>query len=99
MTATPPLLSVAGLAKRYGEQKVLDDVHFDVMPGEILGVIGPNGAGKTKLMECVAGLLPADAGEIRFRGGSQKRLAKASLLIGLRAVGFKVRPMRSPRPA
>ena len=30
---------------------------------------------------------------------SQKRLAKASLLIGLRAVGFKVRPMRSPRPA
>lgn len=68
MTAVQPLLSVAGIVKCYGDQKVLDDVGFDVMPGEILGVIGPNGAGKTQLMECVAGLLPADAGEVCFRG-------------------------------
>jgi len=65
-------LSVSGLSKCYGEQKVLIDIAFDVMPGEILGVIGPNGAGKTKLMECVAGLLSADAGEIRFRGSPMR---------------------------
>jgi ABC-2 type transport system ATP-binding protein len=35
----------------------------------VLGLIGPNGAGKTTLFECLAGELPADAGEVRWRGG------------------------------
>ena len=35
--------------------------------GEVLGLIGPNGAGKTTLLEAIAGLLPVDSGEIRFR--------------------------------
>jgi ABC-2 type transport system ATP-binding protein len=47
---------------------VLTDVSFDVVSGEILGLIGPNGAGKTTLLECVAGLLPTDAGEVEWRG-------------------------------
>jgi ABC-2 type transport system ATP-binding protein len=44
--------------------EVLSNISFSVFPGEILGIIGPNGAGKTTLMECLAGLLPRDSGEL-----------------------------------
>src|ERR1700758_542104 len=62
------LMSVQGISKAFGDQRVLADVSFDVVTGEILGLIGPNGAGKTTLLECIAGLLPIDAGEVRWRG-------------------------------
>ena len=65
----PPLLTVRGLSKHYGPRAVLEAVGFTVRPGEILGLIGPNGAGKTTLFECLAGLLPADGGEVRGAGG------------------------------
>src|SRR5258706_2794054 len=63
-----PLLRVAGLTKRYGDQAAFADISFDVQAGEVLGLIGPNGAGKTTLLEAVAGVLPADAGDIVSRG-------------------------------
>jgi ABC-2 type transport system ATP-binding protein len=59
------ILSVRELSKRYGSRTVLDAVSFAVRPGEVLGLIGPNGAGKTTLFDCLAGLLPAQAGEVR----------------------------------
>ena len=58
------LLTVNGLSKQYGARTVLQDVSFDVQPGEVLGLIGPNGAGKTTLLECMAGLLPDDGGTV-----------------------------------
>jgi ABC-2 type transport system ATP-binding protein len=64
-----PLLAVRELAKSYGPRRALDAVSFTVRPGEVLGLIGPNGAGKTTLFECLAGVLPADAGEVRGTGG------------------------------
>jgi len=63
----PRLLQVAALSKRYGDQHALADVAFDIRAGEVLGLIGPNGAGKTTLLEALAGLLPVDAGEVRWR--------------------------------
>ncbi len=62
------LASVEGLSKRFGENRALADVSFEVRAGEILGLIGPNGSGKTTLMECLAGLLPCDGGSLRWRG-------------------------------
>jgi len=61
------LLTVENLTKKFGGKRVLSDVRFTVRPGEVLGLIGPNGAGKTTLFECLAGLLPADAGIVRHR--------------------------------
>ena len=46
----------------------VDDVSFDVQPGEIFGLIGPNGAGKTTTMECVEGLRRPDRGAISVLG-------------------------------
>ena len=68
MTPSTVLVTVRGIGKVFGDQQVLADVSFEVVSGEILGLIGPNGAGKTTLLECIAGLLPTDAGEVRWRG-------------------------------
>jgi ABC-2 type transport system ATP-binding protein len=63
-----PLLEVASLSKFRGDQLALADVAFSAGAGEILGIIGPNGAGKTTMLECLAGVLSADSGEVRWRG-------------------------------
>ena len=59
------LLTVEGVTKRFGNRLVLQDVGFSVRSGEVLGLIGPNGSGKTTLFECLAGLIPANAGTIK----------------------------------
>ncbi|MCU1286090.1 MAG: transporter related [Acidobacteriales bacterium] len=61
------LLSARGVSKRFQSSVVLENVSFSVWEGEVLGLIGPNGAGKTTLFECLAGLIPVDAGEVQFR--------------------------------
>ncbi|HKP84908.1 MAG TPA: ABC transporter ATP-binding protein, partial [Blastocatellia bacterium] len=61
------LLAVEGISKRFGRTRALEGVSFTARPGEVLGLIGPNGAGKTTLFECVAGLLSATGGSVRFR--------------------------------
>jgi ABC-2 type transport system ATP-binding protein len=71
--ARAPLMAVASLSKRYGEQHALAAVSFEVRTGEVLGLIGPNGAGKTTLLEALAGLLPVDAGEVLWRGRTLAR--------------------------
>ncbi|HLK63487.1 MAG TPA: ABC transporter ATP-binding protein [Bryobacteraceae bacterium] len=62
------LLTAKGISKHFGVNPVLQDAGFSVHEGEILGLIGPNGAGKTTLFECLAGLIPADSGEVSFCG-------------------------------
>ena len=64
----PIMLQVTALTKRYGDQVALADITLTVRTGEILGLIGPNGAGKTTLLEVLAGVLPADAADLCWRG-------------------------------
>jgi ABC-type multidrug transport system ATPase subunit len=59
------LLTVEGVTKYFRQRCVLRNVSFAVRGGEVLGLIGPNGAGKTTLFECLAGLMPADAGTVK----------------------------------
>jgi ABC-type multidrug transport system ATPase subunit len=68
LASSTSLFEVTALTKRYRDELALGDVSFDVHAGEVLGLIGPNGAGKTTLLEAIAGVLPADAGSIRWRG-------------------------------
>lgn len=66
--AARPLLKVSGLAKSYGAIKAVQDVSFEVRPGEIFGVIGPNGSGKTTLFNSVLGQITPSAGRIELQG-------------------------------
>ncbi len=66
-SASGAKLEVRGLHLWRGERHLLRSVSFAVRPGELLQVAGPNGVGKTSLLRCVAGLLPAESGEIFWR--------------------------------
>lgn len=60
------LLSVERVSKRFKNRRVLEEISFSVRAGEILGLIGPNGAGKTTLFECLAGLMTAQGGMVKY---------------------------------
>jgi ABC-type branched-subunit amino acid transport system ATPase component len=62
------LLRVAGLTKRFGGVRAVDDCSFDVDAGTAVGLIGPNGSGKTTIFNLIASLLRPDAGQIFFDG-------------------------------
>ncbi|HEY5082085.1 MAG TPA: ABC transporter ATP-binding protein [Bauldia sp.] len=67
------LLQARGLNKSFGAVRVLHEVSFDVMPGDVLGILGPNGAGKTTLFNLISGDLRRDGGELVFAGQSLLR--------------------------
>jgi ABC-2 type transport system ATP-binding protein len=62
------MLAIENLTKRYGSVAALQGVSLSLERGEFFGLLGPNGAGKTTLMSLVAGIRPADSGEIRLNG-------------------------------
>lgn len=62
-----PVVEATGLTKRYGNQKVLDDLDLSLGPG-VHALLGPNGAGKTTLVNVLSTLVPADAGTARVLG-------------------------------
>ncbi len=62
------MLTVEGLTKRFGGFTAVNNVSFQVVEGEILGLIGPNGSGKSTIFNMLAGALRPNAGSIRFQG-------------------------------
>jgi simple sugar transport system ATP-binding protein len=67
MAHTEPLLSVRNVSKEFYGNVVLEDINFDLHPGEILGLVGENGAGKTTLMKIIFGM-PVIAETGGFKG-------------------------------
>lgn len=63
-----PLLEISGISKRFGAVQALDEVTLKVDTGEVVALVGDNGAGKSTLIKAIAGVNPADSGEIRWKG-------------------------------
>ena len=63
-----PRLLMRGINKSFGAVRALTDVDFEVYPGEVVGLVGDNGAGKSTLIKAIAGVGPADSGEILVEG-------------------------------
>jgi branched-chain amino acid transport system ATP-binding protein len=64
------ILEITNLTKHFGGLTAIHDLDLHIGQGEILGLIGPNGAGKSTMFNCVAGVFPPSAGDIRFKGES-----------------------------
>lgn len=61
-------LQVSNLTKIYGQQKAVNNISFEVLPGEIVGFLGPNGAGKSTTMKISTGYMPPTAGQVLVNG-------------------------------
>ena len=68
MSDLDPTITVSGLSKSFPGVRAVDDLSFDVSPGEIFGLVGPDGAGKTTTLRMLAGVLPPDAGSANIAG-------------------------------
>lgn len=72
---------MAGLDKKRRKFWALQDVSFDIVPGEILGVIGKNGSGKSTMLRVLAGIIKPDSGELNMGGRATSLLALGSSLM------------------
>src|SRR6185503_18346442 len=63
-------IQIESLSKSYGRQKAVDDISFEVKPGEVLGFLGPNGAGKSTTMKMITGYLSISDGDVLLGGKS-----------------------------
>lgn len=62
------ILSIRGMSKSFGRNRVLDRINLDVKPGTVMGLMGENGAGKSTMMKCLFGTYQKDEGKIFLEG-------------------------------
>lgn len=73
---TQPIVSLSGLCKTFGTLRAVDEVSFEVYPGEIFGLLGPNGAGKTTTIRMMLDIFKPDCGEVQLFGAQLGEAAK-----------------------
>jgi len=73
-------LNVEAISKSYAKRKVLSDIGFSLVPGEIFGLIGLNGAGKTTLIKIMLDLASADSGKVSIFGEASTTIASREKL-------------------
>ncbi len=91
VVAAAPIIEARGLGRQYGRRTVLQDVSFDVGPGEVFGVVGPDGAGKTTLLQMLAAILRPSAGDCRVLGEDVRRYPdRVQARVGYMSQGFSL---------
>jgi ABC-2 type transport system ATP-binding protein len=78
------IISVSNLTKRFGNVLAVDNISFNVRPGEIFGILGPNGAGKTTTLEMIEALTPIERGSVLVDGiNVAKQPKKVKHIVGI----------------
>src|ERR1700704_2444259 len=67
------MITIKNLSKRYGDKLAVDDLTFEVAPGEVLGFLGANGAGKSTTMRMIAGFIAPTSGQVSVCGHDIER--------------------------
>ena len=86
-----PVIEADGLGRRFGGRTVLQEVSFQLQPGEVFGVVGPDGAGKTTLLQMLAAILRPSLGSCRVLGEDVRRHAdRVQARVGYMSQGFSL---------
>src|SRR4051794_14905031 len=93
----PPMITVSGLTKKYGDRTVVDQVSFDLEPGTVTGFLGPNGAGKTTTMRMMTSLVAPTAGSAVIDGKLYAELPNPGAVVGTLLDASAVHPGRTGR--
>ena len=86
------ILSINGMSKSFGRNKVLKHINLNVKPGTIMGLMGENGAGKTTTIKLILDIIKKDSGSIRILGRdctSATTILKEEIGVVLDEVGFQ----------
>ena len=81
-------VQVQMLSKHFGAVRAVDDVTFDIRPGELLTLLGPSGSGKTTLLMMIAGFSRPTQGSIRIAGQEIAEDRGAILVLGTDLDGY-----------
>jgi len=90
-------ISIRALSKRFGDTEAVDDLSFDVPPGQVTGFLGPNGAGKTTTLRMLLGLVAPTAGEALIGGKRYQDLARPREVVGAAVEAMAAHPGRRAR--
>ena len=74
-----PALQIQNVTKTFGRKTAVDNVSFELYPGEVFGFLGPNGAGKTTIIKMVMGFFRPDEGTIIINGYNRKTHYEAAM--------------------
>jgi ABC-2 type transport system ATP-binding protein len=91
------MIEVRGLSKRFGAVAAVDDLTFEVPPGQVTGFLGPNGAGKTTTMRTLLGLVRPTCGDALVDGLPYQRLPHPQRVIGAVLEASSAHPGRRSR--
>jgi ABC-2 type transport system ATP-binding protein len=89
------MIEVTGITKRYGETLAVNDLSFEVKPGQVTGFLGPNGSGKSTTMRMIMGLDRPDAGQTTVNGVTYGRLGWPLREVGALLEARAIHPGRS----
>lgn len=89
------MIEINGVTKHYKEKKAVDDLSFEIKPGEVTGFLGPNGSGKSTTMRMIMGLDAPDSGSISINGERYRDLPLPLREVGALLEAKAIHPGRS----
>jgi len=89
-----PIVSFRGVHKNYGDDQILHDISFDLMPGSITSLVGPSGCGKSTLFRMLLGIEDPTSGEILIQNneGELQKVTGPSGLVGIVPQNYDLMP-------